>query len=175
MVCCCSTRKEASYHVMLSGGHDLQQHIRQTHHGPKVCCEDCEAPVCGECATYICSSDPMLPLAAFSNDLMSSYAPTELHSYNVSVMDIICASACIFYDLLHVGKHIVGIAHWMNKCLEICIAWPPEEMRRPFLCRGKIHYSSYTMDKLWKLLGKCITTSHGQRAHACRIYFAEDF
>ena len=36
-----------------------------------------------------------MPPAALANDMMICYAPTDLHTENVTVMDMLCASVCI--------------------------------------------------------------------------------
>ena len=53
------------------------------------------APICQECATHIYSSEPSVPPAGLSNDMMIFYAPSILYEKNVSVMEMICASVCI--------------------------------------------------------------------------------
>ena len=64
-------------------------------HAANVSCVDCRAPICQECATHVYGSEPSVPPAGLSNDLMIFYAPSILYEKNVSVMEMICASVCI--------------------------------------------------------------------------------
>ena len=64
-------------------------------HASNVSCVDCRAPICEECAHSVFASEPSLPLAGLSNDMMIYYAPSILYKENVSVMEMICASVCI--------------------------------------------------------------------------------
>ena len=41
------------------------------------------------------ATEPSLPPAGLSNDMMIYYAPSILYTENVSVMEMICASVCI--------------------------------------------------------------------------------
>ena len=47
-------------------------------HGPTVCCDQCEAPICKECAEHIDARKAALPPAALSNDVMKFDGPVEL-------------------------------------------------------------------------------------------------
>ena len=64
-------------------------------HAANVSCVDCRAPMCEECATCVFASEPSMPPAGLSNDMMIYYAPPILYKENVSVMEMICASVCI--------------------------------------------------------------------------------
>ena len=64
-------------------------------HAANVSCVDCRAPICEECATCVYASEPSLPPAGLSNDMMIYYAPSILYRENVSVMEMMCASVCI--------------------------------------------------------------------------------
>ena len=62
---------------------------------PRRCCKECQVPICVECATSLAAKPPRMPDAALSNDMMIFYAPVELYSNDVTVFEMICASACI--------------------------------------------------------------------------------
>ena len=64
-------------------------------HAPNESCVDCTAPICEECAQCVYATEPSLPPAGLSNDMMIYYAPSILYTENVSVMEMICASVCI--------------------------------------------------------------------------------
>ena len=64
-------------------------------HSSKVCCEQCRAPICRECADCIFARKPSVPPAGLSNDMMIYYAPSILYTENVTLMEMICASVCI--------------------------------------------------------------------------------
>ena len=64
-------------------------------HSSKICCEQCRAPICKECANCIFASKPSVPPAGLSNDMMIYYAPSILYTENVTVMEMIFASVCI--------------------------------------------------------------------------------
>ena len=64
-------------------------------HSSKICCEQCRAPICKECANCIFASPPSVPPAGLSNDMMIDYTPSILYTENVTVMEMICASVCI--------------------------------------------------------------------------------
>ena len=38
---------------------------------------------------------PSMPPAALANDMMIYDAPTELHTENVKLMDVLCANVCL--------------------------------------------------------------------------------
>ena len=69
--------------------------ISSRSHADNICCEDCKAPICEECAECIFAKEPSMPPASLSNDMMIYYAPSILYKENVSVMEMICASVCI--------------------------------------------------------------------------------
>ena len=56
-------------------------------------CARCSFPLCSECAVPLKSK--RMPPAALSNDMMVFYAPVELYSLNVTVVEMVCASVCI--------------------------------------------------------------------------------
>ena len=62
-----------------------------------VCCQQCQLPVCAECENGLVGHDGryMMPPTALANDLMIFYAPRELYTRNVTVMEMICASPCL--------------------------------------------------------------------------------
>lgn len=64
-------------------------------HATNESCLDCMAPMCNECSECVFASEPSLPPAGLSDDLMICYAPSVLYTHNVSVMEMICASVCI--------------------------------------------------------------------------------
>ena len=61
-------------------------------HSSKVCCEQCRAPICRECADCIFAPKPSVPPAGLSNDMMIYYAPSILYTENVTVMEMMRAS-----------------------------------------------------------------------------------
>ena len=64
-----------------------------------TCCQKCHVPVCDECQASFNESDKsdgaVMPPAALANDMMIFYAPKELYTKNVTVMEMICASVCL--------------------------------------------------------------------------------
>ena len=64
-------------------------------HAANVTCIDCQAPICKECATCIYASEPSVPPAGLSHDMMIYYAPSISYKENVTVTEIFCASVCI--------------------------------------------------------------------------------
>jgi len=64
-------------------------------HAKGVCCERCEVPLCLECENHLRRPRPVMPPAALANDLMIYYAPRELYTRSVTVMEMICASPCL--------------------------------------------------------------------------------
>ena len=51
--------------------------------------------MCFECEGKLTASRPEMPEAALTNDMMIFYAPRELYTNNVTVVEMICASVCI--------------------------------------------------------------------------------
>jgi len=61
-----------------------------------VCCPSCEIPCCDECDRALRNPrNPEMPPAALSNDMMVFYAPREVYTQKVTVMEMICASVCL--------------------------------------------------------------------------------
>ena len=61
----------------------------------RLVCTRCELPLCRECKPFIDSKAPSMPPFALGNDMMVFYAPRELYTMNVTVLEMICASVCI--------------------------------------------------------------------------------
>ena len=61
----------------------------------RTCCELCEIPVCTDCESFVCAAEPKMPPAALTNDMMIFYAPKEIYTANVTVVEMVCASVCI--------------------------------------------------------------------------------
>ena len=61
------------------------------------CCPRCWLPLCCECRNGMTNShgQPAMPPAALANDMMIYYAPQILYTEEVTVMEMICASACL--------------------------------------------------------------------------------
>ena len=91
----------------------------------RTLCEACRVPICSDCNGYFNSVEPSLPPAALANDMMIFYAPTEIYSLNVTVVEMICASVCItsmicctlemrnrkenpFDSTVHMSRHRMG-------------------------------------------------------------------
>ena len=83
-------------------------HIMNGHHSKQECCIACEMPCCQECAHHISGEEPSMPLAALADDMMIYYAPIELYTDNVTVMEIICASVCITSMICFTFENILG-------------------------------------------------------------------
>ena len=64
-------------------------------HSREERCEACETPCCQECPHHIFAEEPAMPLAALAHDMIIYYAPTEFHTDNITVMELLCASVCI--------------------------------------------------------------------------------
>ena len=61
-----------------------------------TCCSQCRLPLCRECEHDLRRlEEPQMPAAALTKDFMIYYAPKELYTKNVSVMEMICASVCL--------------------------------------------------------------------------------
>ena len=56
-------------------------------------CGQCRVPMCSECANSL--EKKVMPPAALTNDMMVFYAPVELYTLNVTVVEMVCASVCI--------------------------------------------------------------------------------
>ena len=56
-------------------------------------CSDCWIPVCKYC--YSVMESQQLPAKALANDLVVYYAPPELYTENVTMLEMICASPCM--------------------------------------------------------------------------------
>ena len=65
------------------------------HHSRTECCNACEMPCCQEAPTISSGEEPSMLPAALANDKMIYYAPTELYTEHVTVMEMICASVCV--------------------------------------------------------------------------------
>ena len=91
------------------------------------CCPQCKIPVCMECDRSKINREGrfQMPPAALANDLMIFYAPRELYTQNVTILEMICASPCLtsmicfslekkyrgqraFDDKVHMNRHRVG-------------------------------------------------------------------
>jgi hypothetical protein len=89
------------------------------------CCDQCELPCCRECAAYLDAQEPSLPPMSLTNDMMIFYAPRELYTMEVTVMEMICASVCLtsmicftlewkyrhenpFDEKVHMAQHRMG-------------------------------------------------------------------
>ena len=61
------------------------------------CCAKCRIPVCIECDKAKIDRDGKytMPPSALVNDLMIFYAPKELYTRNVTILEMICASPCL--------------------------------------------------------------------------------
>ena len=59
------------------------------------CCRKCRLPLCHECDADVCGATPRMPAMSLANDLMIFYAPRELYTLNVTVMEMMCASVCL--------------------------------------------------------------------------------
>ena len=59
-------------------------------------CPRCRMRLCNECKSYLHKKGkPAMPPVALTNDMMVYYAPRELYTKNVTVMEMICASVCL--------------------------------------------------------------------------------
>jgi len=56
-------------------------------------CGQCRVPMCSECTNSL--EKKVMPPAALTNDMMVFYAPVELYTLNVTVVEMVCASVCI--------------------------------------------------------------------------------
>ena len=62
----------------------------------RSCCPQCLLPLCRECEDSLHNPRGLeMPAAALTNDMMIFYAPRELYTMNVTVMEMICASVCL--------------------------------------------------------------------------------
>ena len=86
-------------------------------------CPECWVPICRTCVAGLLADNPRLPHSALANDLMIFYAPRELYTQEVTVMEMICSSVCItsmvcfsmeakygnmFGTTAHMQRHRVG-------------------------------------------------------------------
>ena len=91
------------------------------------CCDKCRVPACLECdkATVDREGKCAMPPFALVNDLMIFYAPKELYTKNVTILEMICASPCLtsmicfflekkcrgdraFDEKVHINRHRMG-------------------------------------------------------------------
>ena len=92
-----------------------------------TCCDKCRIPVCLECdkAKVGRDNEYAMPPFALVNDLMIFYAPKELYTRNVTILEMICASPCLtsmicfslekkyrgnraFDEAVHMNRHRMG-------------------------------------------------------------------
>ena len=88
-----------------------------------VLCDKCRVPVCRECEKSLFGKEPKMPAGCLANDLMVFYAPRELYTEAMTVMEMICSSVCItsmicfsmevkygnlFSTNVHMQRHRVG-------------------------------------------------------------------
>ena len=61
-----------------------------------TCCFKCRVPVCRECTSGMGDKNgrPSMPAPALVNDMMIFYAPRELYTKQVTILEMICASVC---------------------------------------------------------------------------------
>ena len=81
-ILCC--REDLVCHNICNGSHSAQE-----------CCKACVLPRCHECARHIFAEEPVMPAAALATDMMIYCAPTDLHTENVTAMEMLCASVCV--------------------------------------------------------------------------------
>ena len=70
--------------------------------GKRVCAQ-CQLPLCRECKPYLSRewkpdlqcAEPSMPPFCLGNDMMVFFAPRELYTLDVTVMEMLCASVCI--------------------------------------------------------------------------------
>ena len=60
-----------------------------------VVCDTCEVPLCLSCANCLLQLKPKMPPASLAKDMMIFYAPRELYTEKVTVMELLCASVCL--------------------------------------------------------------------------------
>ena len=59
-------------------------------------CDHCEIPICHHCRRAISTvRAPVRPEGALSNDMWTGFASRYVHENSVTVMEMICASACL--------------------------------------------------------------------------------
>ena len=61
--------------------------------GPKKLCGKCKIPLCRECQISVQKRE--LPYRCLANDLMVFYAPADVYTEQMTVMEMICCSVCI--------------------------------------------------------------------------------
>lgn len=69
------------------------KHCPEVEKQAPVLCEECEVPVCSECARSL--REKRLPEQALANDMLLFYAPRMLYDRKVTVVEMLCASTCI--------------------------------------------------------------------------------
>ena len=79
-IVCCPEDRECDHDGCLQG---------------RQCCSSCRMPLCRECEQALTTTDTWMPPAALANDMMIFYAPRELYTMQVTVVEMICASVCI--------------------------------------------------------------------------------
>ena len=80
-----------------------------------------------------------MPPAALANDMMIFYAPRELYTKKVTIMEMICASVCLTSMIcFSLEKNIEGNVHSTSKFICKITVWLHEAMRHLFHCLGKI-------------------------------------
>ena len=67
--------------------------MHHPHAMSRACCDRMALPICNGCAKDL--AKPALPPAALANEMMIFYAPKEIYTNNVTVVEMICASVCI--------------------------------------------------------------------------------
>ena len=60
--------------------------------GPKKLCGKCKIPLCRECQISVHKRE--LPYRCLANDLMVFYAPADVYTEQMTVMEMICCSVC---------------------------------------------------------------------------------
>ena len=58
-------------------------------------CRKCEVPVCRDYRIYVTGDEPSLPPKPLPNDVMIFYAPREIYTEQMTVMEMTCASTCV--------------------------------------------------------------------------------
>ena len=91
--------------------------------GPTELCASCQVPVCRDCESDLYGPEPKMPARCLANDLMVFYAPKEIFTEQMSVLELMCCSVCItsmicfslevkygnlFDTTVHMQRHRVG-------------------------------------------------------------------
>ena len=80
-----------------------------------------------------------MPPAALANDMMIFYAPRELYTKKVTIMEMICASVCLTSMIcFSLEKNIGGNVRSTSKFICRITVWLHEEVRHLSHCLGKI-------------------------------------